>query len=323
MRLSDVIQTPLSPQDELAFQMWAKMTDAPITPDYDMRGYWLSGASGQDPTSHHYPDTYKTPLHKTFSDESVYATPDAPHWYGDVLIDKQGRVVADERIPSNKVFDLIDNQSSPYAVAGRARQWEKKNIPTASEEALQQPLVDPTMLAGIGGGFGLSRMLASLGLGALRSELPGANPYSVGAMMIPAPNILKLAQQVPRVGMLGDEMMSTAGQHILKTLEGAGILKHIPREDWEDVVYETIKHDTPDLKGMIGGRGKEAQAYENFSSLIRTMMKNSPANAQPYPYADVGRPLGLAALIQDVRQHLLGGAGGASMAGRNDSEGSR
>lgn len=34
--------------------------------------------------------------HKTFSNESKYATPDAPHWEGDRLIDKNGRVVADE-----------------------------------------------------------------------------------------------------------------------------------------------------------------------------------------------------------------------------------
>src|ERR1035438_684822 len=49
----------------------------------------------------HFPDTYKTPFHKTFSNESKYAPKDAPHWEEDKLVDKHGKVIADESKPQN------------------------------------------------------------------------------------------------------------------------------------------------------------------------------------------------------------------------------
>lgn len=62
--------------------------------DYDMRGFWKAG--GKRAANGHFPDTYKTPYHKSFSNESRYATKDAPHWEGDRLVDKNGRVIVDE-----------------------------------------------------------------------------------------------------------------------------------------------------------------------------------------------------------------------------------
>jgi len=44
----------------------------------------------------HFTDYWKTPTHATFSRESKYATEDAPHWEGDKLIDKDGRVIYDD-----------------------------------------------------------------------------------------------------------------------------------------------------------------------------------------------------------------------------------
>ncbi len=44
----------------------------------------------------HFPDTYKTPYHKTFSNESIYALPTAPHWEGDQLVDQNGNIVFDD-----------------------------------------------------------------------------------------------------------------------------------------------------------------------------------------------------------------------------------
>lgn len=97
--------TKLTPNEEAQFQSWVKATKAPWQDDpdadYDMRGYWKALQTGdpnakQSLSNGHYPDTYKTPYHKTFSNESKYATPDAPHWEGDRLIDKSGRVIADE-----------------------------------------------------------------------------------------------------------------------------------------------------------------------------------------------------------------------------------
>lgn len=105
-------RTNLDPTQETAFQQWVKSRNIPFDPgptsDYDMRGYWKASqagdrnartqVSGYDALPH-FPDTYKTPYHKTFSNESMYATPDAPHWENDRLIDKTGKVVADESTP--------------------------------------------------------------------------------------------------------------------------------------------------------------------------------------------------------------------------------
>ncbi len=104
--------TPLSEREENNFQSWVKKNDIPsgtasgtsdpqfLSPDndYDMRGFYKDMLSGGAKRAEnlHFPDTYKTPYHKTFSRESKYATADAPHWEGNRLIDKRGRIVADE-----------------------------------------------------------------------------------------------------------------------------------------------------------------------------------------------------------------------------------
>lgn len=102
-------QTKLAPQQEKMFQQWLAVSKAPFDPspraDYDMRGFWLGLVNG-DPQAQtainasdkqlHFPDTWKTPYHATFSSESKYATPGAPSWAGDRLIDKRGNVIADE-----------------------------------------------------------------------------------------------------------------------------------------------------------------------------------------------------------------------------------
>ena len=101
--------TQLPPQQEAQFQQWVAQNKIPWqdTPnaDYDMRGYWQA-LQAKDPNTArqlsafdgtmHFPDTYKTPFHKSFSNESKYATKDAPSWKGDRLIDKNGKVLVDE-----------------------------------------------------------------------------------------------------------------------------------------------------------------------------------------------------------------------------------
>lgn len=101
--------TSLPPDQEHGFQSWVKQNKVPWQDthdaDYDMRGYYKALQSGDATAKQklsgfdgkmHFPDTYKTPYHKTFSNESMYATPDAPHWDGERLIDKGGKIVADE-----------------------------------------------------------------------------------------------------------------------------------------------------------------------------------------------------------------------------------
>lgn len=105
-------QTPLNPGEEQQFQQWVQANKIPFDPspksDYDMRGFWKDivtrgGMSGTQMKSDglHYPDTYKTPYHRSASAESIYMPSDAPKWAGSdnsgwKLIDKTGRVVYDE-----------------------------------------------------------------------------------------------------------------------------------------------------------------------------------------------------------------------------------
>lgn len=105
-------ETTLAPDEEAAFRQWLIANKVPFNPtdkvaDYDMRGYYRDIASGGgnetavNPNDHHlhFPDTYKTPYHQSFSAESRYAKPNAPVWINDhQLADPAtGRVVFDER----------------------------------------------------------------------------------------------------------------------------------------------------------------------------------------------------------------------------------
>ncbi len=99
--------TRLAPRDELNFQAWIWKNKIPFDlhwppdqsmQDYDMRGYWKALQSGdpiavQSTENQHFPDKWKTPYHKTFSNQSMYASPDAPRWDGTRLLDKNGNVI--------------------------------------------------------------------------------------------------------------------------------------------------------------------------------------------------------------------------------------
>lgn len=99
--------TRLDPNQEFLFRLWAELNRAPITDDYDMRGFWQSRGRGGATTAinpHdgalHYPDTFKTPLHESFSGESMFADPTRrpPQWNNrGQLVTQDGRVLFDER----------------------------------------------------------------------------------------------------------------------------------------------------------------------------------------------------------------------------------
>ena len=98
--------TPLGPLESI-FQQWAQNNKVPLTKDYDMRGFFLgmlnkdpAAVNAVDPNDNrlHFPDKWKTPLHRTFSNESIYAGPNAPSWNNkDQLVDKQGNILFDDR----------------------------------------------------------------------------------------------------------------------------------------------------------------------------------------------------------------------------------
>lgn len=103
--------TTLEPQDEAAFRQWVATNGVPFNlndpiADYDMRGYWrdIAAQGGNqtavNPNDHqmHFPDTYKTQYHRSFSAESRNATSQAPRWNArDQLVRPDGKVTFDER----------------------------------------------------------------------------------------------------------------------------------------------------------------------------------------------------------------------------------
>lgn len=102
--------TRLSPQEEAAFQQWAKQNNIPITNDYDMRGFFEALKSGDpraitaiNPNDNmlHFPDVWKTPVHESFSGESIFADPSKgpPMWNPqDQLVAPNGQVLFDEKV---------------------------------------------------------------------------------------------------------------------------------------------------------------------------------------------------------------------------------
>lgn len=80
--------TQLTPQQEQQYQQWVQTLPINLRSDYDydLRGAWLNGDLPDQ--NYHMTDKWKKPWHPTFSNESVYSTPQAPggHWDGDTFI---------------------------------------------------------------------------------------------------------------------------------------------------------------------------------------------------------------------------------------------
>ena len=92
-------KTELSPEQETGFRQWVEQNNIPfrdsVNNDYDMRGFYQSGkvpVINQQDQLPHFTDQFKTPSHQTFSNESQYATPDAPHWDNNLLKSPTGEV---------------------------------------------------------------------------------------------------------------------------------------------------------------------------------------------------------------------------------------
>lgn len=104
--------TVLPQMDEFQFRQWLQQNGVPFDPDarttdYDMRGFYQAARQGQpgvttqinpNDSLMHYPDRFKTPLHRSFSNESQWASDRAPQWINDSqLALPNGRIVFDER----------------------------------------------------------------------------------------------------------------------------------------------------------------------------------------------------------------------------------
>lgn len=87
----DGVEIPdLNPDEESAFEAWAKKNKIrdPMNPlhHYDHVSAFRMGVNRGE--EGHFPDTYKTPGHETFSNESQYYKPGmkAGRWEGDKFI---------------------------------------------------------------------------------------------------------------------------------------------------------------------------------------------------------------------------------------------
>ena len=173
-------KTNLSPQEEQKFQQWVTANKVPWqdtpTADYDMRGYYKAMVSGdqnakqsKNPNDNrmHFPDIWKTPYHKSFSNESRYALPTAPRWNDkDQLVDAQGKVVFDERNPTPAAPPPVQ----PRRIGGLATEQ--------SEHARQLKVAPPQRPTPVPQGEGLYRMLPASNQGFSRTEDEIQVPFS-------------------------------------------------------------------------------------------------------------------------------------------------
>lgn len=232
--------TRLDPKEEAAFEAWAKSIGQAPSPDYDLRGFWKAMQSG-DPRARravnpvtrtvHFPDTWKTPYSRSFSNESIYALPDAPHWEGAKLIDKNGNVVFEDKPPSHRASG---NGSTIEAAPEESRLKELLlGGPQAGETALGEALIAagrefPTLeplIQKIGPyeareDQGLSAPV--LGLGALR-RTPGIIHGALTALggLTSIPNLEMQALAGPAVAGAAGLVGKTASS-VLERLAAAG-----------------------------------------------------------------------------------------------------
>lgn len=110
--------TPLDATQQKDFTDWVRANKIPYDlsvptdlQDYDMQGYYLAMKQGdpraQQSANNHFPDVWKTPYHASFSNQSRYATPNAPSWFGDHLVDEHGRIVFSEPGTEEQALPMV------------------------------------------------------------------------------------------------------------------------------------------------------------------------------------------------------------------------
>lgn len=154
-KLPSDYDTKLSTMDEIMFRQWLAENNVPFNPDkkgqdYDMRGYYLGLQQGRpesrptqiDPIDQrpHYPDTYKTPSHEMFSNESQYAGPNAPRWGpGDSLGTPSGRRVPAQQLSFRDELMLMDaNKGIIEGMMGSRRENDRFREDTQNIESLNK-----------------------------------------------------------------------------------------------------------------------------------------------------------------------------------------
>lgn len=145
-------ETPLSPTEEKQFTGW-KQAVAPNDSgfDYDFRGAFKAGTAPDN--NGHWPDTFKKPVHPTFSDQSIYASarPDlAGSWEGDRYVsaqEKQLRGVSDDELAAIAVKQGLLQPDEAAAAVQHKKQADRAPIADAAAEAAGPAANIPAPLA--------------------------------------------------------------------------------------------------------------------------------------------------------------------------------
>jgi hypothetical protein len=149
--------TRLNPAEEQKFRAWVQQNKIPFDlndqyPDYDMRGYYKAMVAGnpqaKQGANQHFPDTWKSPYHRSFSRESMYATPGAPQWKatddGSDLVDKDGKVVYSE---DREGKPIQQRRVLPQDTPNREPQSPQKSISQAQVAELAKEVGIPLAAA--------------------------------------------------------------------------------------------------------------------------------------------------------------------------------
>lgn len=217
-----VYNTPLQFNQETQFRKWVGQERVPFDPnaassDYDMRGFWQSLQAGDpratraiDPNDNrlHYPDYWKTPTHETFSNQSQWATPDAPMWTpDDRLVDKKGQVLFDDKANNttsiNPITGLPEFNFSKNLELSNARRQQQSMSQTMMPppQGGQPPQIPPQVLAML-----MQRMQQG-GQGAPQMPSQGAPP------MMPPGGAMRSPMPPPQMqGPMGPPNMANPGQ---------------------------------------------------------------------------------------------------------------
>ena len=139
--------TPLTPQEETAFQSWKqKNAQRDSGEDYDLRGAFKANLSA-DPATGHWPDTYKKPNHPTFSDQSQYAKYGKPgRWEGETFIPPAGASSADG--PWSKYGQTAPAPEAPAPEPMTDREAWESSMPVRAIRGLEGPAI--TLLKMVG-----------------------------------------------------------------------------------------------------------------------------------------------------------------------------
>lgn len=308
------------PQDqEKAFQQWVSQNNVPFDPssqaDYDMRGFWKGLMSG-DPRATtainpndrqlHFPDYWKTPYHKSFSAESMWATEKAPSWNEkDQLVTPDGKVVFDERAdtrvskkmavyevatPDGQVFEIEGPEGAdPSQIIAQLRGPDSSSpVQKTPPSALKQALMAPVGAAEImfSGATSLPAK-AIAGLGGLATEIGNQFSDTPADSTAVIRDIERQLTYQPRSdsAKAGLELMGqiadTADRRVIEpALEKVGSVSPVAENVVRTVVpaaVDTALTAAPLAKGLTGGafRVNEEAARAAAERQARAPMRGS------------------------------------------------